>query len=197
MGKRFAARQHLAQQVARLMWEQGIQDFRLAKEKAARRLNLDSRHLPDNREIAEALRVHSRLFGGGQGPQRAQDLLEASVALMEFLDDLQPRLVGNLLSGTVTPHSELELHVFTDTPEQVDLLLQARGLASEWYDRRLRFGEADYRMLPALRFEWQGVGVKAVIFPLGGLRQAPLSPIDGKPMRRATLADAEAMLAAA
>lgn len=197
MGKRHAARQHLAQQVARLMWEQGIQDFRLAKEKAARRLNLDNRFLPDNREIAEALRVHSRLFGAGQGPQRAQDLLEAAVALMELLESLQPRLVGHLVSGTVTPHSEVELHLFTDTPEQADFLLEARGLRGESYDRKLRFGEDDYRVLPALRFDWQGLGVKAVIFPLRGLRQAPLSPIDGKPMRRATLAEAEAMLAAA
>lgn len=197
MGKRYATRQHLAQQVARLMWEQGIQDFRVAKEKAARGLNLDRQQLPDNREIAEALRVHSRLFGGGQGPQRTQDLLEAAVALMEFLESLQPRLVGSLLTGTVTPHSEVELHLFTDTPEQADLLLQGRGIESEWLDRRLRFGEDDYRVLPALRFEWQGFGVKAVIFPLRGLRQAPLSPIDGKPMRRATLAEAEVMLAAA
>ncbi len=197
MGKRYAARQHLAQQVARLMWEQGIQDYRLAKEKAARRLNVNHQHLPDNREIAEALRVHSRLFGAGEASRRTQDLLAAAVEVMRLLNSLQPRLVGSLLSGTVTPHSELELHLFSDTPEEAELLLQERGLACEWGDRRLRFGEADYRMLPALRFEWRAIGVKTVVFPLRGLRQAPLSPIDGKPMRRATLADAEGMLAAA
>ncbi|MGH8529351.1 MAG: hypothetical protein ACRETN_05840 [Nevskiales bacterium] len=197
MGKNSAARQHLAQQVAQLMWEQGIQDYRLAKEKAARRLHLDSRHLPDNREIAEALRVHSRLFGGAQAAQREQDLLAAAVELMGLLENLQPRLVGDLLSDTLTPHSELELHLFTDVPEQAELLLQSRGLSCEWHERRLRFGEDDYRNLPALRLEWNGLGVKAVVFPVRGLRQAPLSPIDGKPMRRASLADAEIMLAAA
>ncbi len=197
MGKRHATRQHLAQQVAQLMWEQGIQDYRLAKEKAARRLRLHSHQLPDNREIAEALRVHSRLFGGALASEREQDLLAAAVALMNMLEKLQPRLVGDLLNDTITPHSELELHIFTDVPEHAELLMQSRGLACEWHDRRLRFGEADYRTVPALRLEWGGVRVKAVVFPLHGLRQAPLSPIDGKPMRRATLADAEIMLAAA
>jgi hypothetical protein len=33
-----------------------------------------------------------------------------------------------------------------------------------------------------------------VVFPLDGIRQSPSSPVDGKPMRRATTAEVEALL---
>ena len=36
--------------------------------------------------------------------------------------------------------------------------------------------------------------VDAVVFPLDGIRQAPSSPVDGKPMRRASTAEVEALL---
>jgi hypothetical protein len=36
--------------------------------------------------------------------------------------------------------------------------------------------------------------VDAVVFPVDGIRQSPASPVDGKPMRRASAAEVEAML---
>jgi hypothetical protein len=38
--------------------------------------------------------------------------------------------------------------------------------------------------------------IEATVFPTDGIRQAPVSPVDGKPMRRADVADLEALLAA-
>ena len=34
--------------------------------------------------------------------------------------------------------------------------------------------------------------VEATVFPLDGIRQAPVSPVDGKPMRRADAAELDA-----
>jgi hypothetical protein len=34
------------------------------------------------------------------------------------------------------------------------------------------------------------------VFPLDGIRQAPVSPVDGRPMRRADTAEIEALLSA-
>ncbi|MCE3286298.1 MAG: hypothetical protein K0R70_2554, partial [Steroidobacteraceae bacterium] len=47
---------------------------------------------------------------------------------------------------------------------------------------------------PAFRFVAGRQTVDAVVFPLDGIRQSPCSPVDGKPMRRATRAEVEAML---
>jgi len=35
-----------------------------------------------------------------------------------------------------------------------------------------------------------------VVFPVDGIRQAPVSPVDGRPMRRADTAEVAALLAA-
>jgi hypothetical protein len=40
----------------------------------------------------------------------------------------------------------------------------------------------------------EGTDVELTVFPLDGLRQAPPSPIDGRPMRRLNLAGVERML---
>jgi len=59
-------RRALAQEAARIMAEHGVQDFLLAKRKAAERLGVTdvSAVLPKNREIEVALAEYQRLFGG-------------------------------------------------------------------------------------------------------------------------------------
>jgi hypothetical protein len=36
--------------------------------------------------------------------------------------------------------------------------------------------------------------IEATVFPTDGIRQAPVSPVDGKPMRRANVIELEALL---
>ena len=58
-------RRALAQEAARIMAEQGIEDFLLAKRKAAERMGAtDASVLPKNTEIEEALAEHNRSFEG-------------------------------------------------------------------------------------------------------------------------------------
>ena len=47
---------------------------------------------------------------------------------------------------------------------------------------------ADYR------FTHNDAPVEATVFPIDGVRQAPISPIDGKPMRRAGKKEVLALL---
>jgi len=50
---------------------------------------------------------------------------------MRLLADFQPRLVGPVLTGTATPHTDISLHLFAETPETVTLRLADRGIPSE------------------------------------------------------------------
>ena len=103
-------RVRIAQEAARIIREQGVRDYLVAKKKAAQRLAIFDRNvLPSNTEIAEALAEQQRLFG------------------------------------------------FTAGETEVD----------------------------------------ATVFSLLGLREPPASPVDGRPMRRARLAEVEALLAEA
>jgi len=188
-------RQAVADEAARMMTEQGIDDFLLAKRKAAERLGVvDAAILPRNTEIEAALFARRRLFSGGRHEAELADLRRSALQAMRLVVDFEPRLVGPVLTGTASAHSEINLHLFADTPEAVSIRLEERGVPHEALERRVRFERDRTVAYPAFRFVAGHQTVDAVVFPLDGIRQSPSSPVDGKPMRRATAAEVEALL---
>src|SRR3990167_6464188 len=100
-------RQHIATDAARIMAEEGVRDFQTAKRKAAARLGLpETKHLPGNDEVDSALQEYLRLFHGGRLTQSVRRLRELAAEAMRFLSKFDPRLVGPVLSGTVTRSEE-------------------------------------------------------------------------------------------
>ena len=188
-------RQAVAEEAARIMREQGVDDFLLAKRKAADRLGVtDASILPRNTEIEAALVAHQRLFAADRHEADLAAMRRSALEAMRLMSDFQPRLVGPVLTGTASAHSEINLHLFTESPEAVSIRLEERGVPHEVLERRLRYERDRVVTYPALRFVAGRQTVDAVVFPLDGIRQAPSSPVDGKPMRRASTAEVEALL---
>jgi len=188
-------RQAVAEEAARIMREQGVDDFLLAKRKAAGRLGVtDASILPRNTEVEAALVAHQRLFAADRHEADLAAMRRSALEAMRLMADFQPRLVGPVLTGTASAHSEINLHVFTESPEAVSIRLEERGVPHEVLERRLRYERDRVVTYPALRFVAGRQTVDAVVFPLDGIRQAPSSPVDGKPMRRASAAEVEALL---
>ena len=188
-------RQAVAEEAARVMAEQGIDDFLLAKRKAAERLGVvDASILPRNTEIEAALFARRRLFSGGRDDAAIATLRRSALQAMQFLADFEPRLVGPVLAGTASAHSDINLHLFSESAEAVSIKLEDRGVPHEALERRMRFERDRVVSFPAFRFVAGQQTVDAVVFPLDGIRQAPSSPVDGKPMRRATAAEVAALL---
>lgn len=183
------ARQTVAQEAARLIVEHGIRDFRVAKIKAAERLGVSGRGaLPGNAEIELAVSDHLSLFGGDAHASHLGQLREAALSAMEMLADFEPRLVGPVLQGTADHNSAVNLHVFADSPESIALELHACGYDCRPYERRLRISRgkgARPESFAGYEFRLEHAAVQATVFPVDGIRQAPISPVDGKPMRRA------------
>ncbi|GAB2564662.1 hypothetical protein GCM10027066_04920 [Dyella jejuensis] len=180
------------------MSEHGIRDFHHAKRKAAERLGvLDEQALPRNHEIEQALREHQRLFQGDSQPQLLRERREAAVEAMRFLQGFEPRLVGSVLDGTADSHSAVCLHVFSDDPEAIGLYLREHGVPFEMQTRRLRISREEQAEYPVLLFAADRLPFDLTVLPHNALRQAPLDRIDDKPMRRASLASVEIMLAEA
>jgi len=185
----------VAEEAARIMREQGVDDYLLAKRKAADRLGVtDASILPRNTEIEAALMAHQRLFAADRHESDLAALRRSALEAMRLMADFQPRLVGPVLAGTASPHSEINLHLFSESPEAVSIRLEDRGVPHEVLERRLRYERDRTVSYPALRFVAGRQTVDAVVFPLDGIRQAPCSPVDGKPMRRASVAEVEALL---
>src|SRR3984957_17407325 len=179
-------RQALAQEAARIMEEQGIEDFLQAKRKAAERLGVhDVAVLPKNVEIEAALRAHQRLFGREPHDHSLMEQRRVALKTMRLLAEFNPRLVGSVLTGTATDYSDINLHLFADASETVAIKLLDIGVPHEFYERRVKMDAERSVNYPALRFEASGRTVDATVFPIDGIRQSPYSPVDGRPMKRA------------
>ena len=189
-------RQRLAHEAARLMAEGGIRDFQMAKRKAAQRLGIfDDASLPRNREIEDALRDYQRLFLGDRQQADLRHRREAALRALEFFTAFQPRLVGPVLDGTADAHSPVLLHLHSDDPDAVPRWLDDQGIPAQARTRRLRLDRERETEVPAWLFGAEGLGFEVLVLPLDGLRQAPLSAIDEKPMRRASAAQLRTLLA--
>ena len=188
-------RRRIAADAARIMAEEGVRDFQAAKRKAAARLGLpETKHLPGNDEVDAALQEYLRLFHAGRLTQSVQRLRGLAAEAMRFLAKFEPRLVGSVLSGTVTSASAIELHLTADTPEEIGFWLQEHSIPFEQTDRRLRFGGERHEIFPAYRFTADNVPVELCVFDRREARETPLSPVDGKPMKRANLREVENLM---
>jgi len=116
-----------------------------------------------------------------------RDLKRRQMALdvMHRLQEFKPRLVGAVLAGTATAHDDVILHVFADRIETITLRLLEHGVPFELGERRTRLNSERVVNQPSVRLEVDDQPVELVVFGIDGIRQAPVSPIDGKPMRRA------------
>lgn len=189
-------RQRIAMEAARILGESGRSDFQAAKRKAAARLGApDTRNLPSNLEIEQALLEHQRLFEGDTQPGHLRHLRHAAQEAMRMFQDFQPRLVGPVLGGTANGHSDVQLHLFAETPEELVFSLLDQGIPYTESERRLRYGRTEAVTYPVYRFVAGDVTIELTVFPLDGLRQAPRSPVDGRPMERASLSRVAALLA--
>lgn len=190
-------RRALAQEAARIMSEQGVHDFLTAKRKAAERFGItDEAVLPRNTEIEDALMEYQRLFAADTHGLTLKAQREVALQVMQWFSEFEPRLVGPVLSGTATAHADVQLHLFADRAETVALRLLDRGVEHEVTERRLRLDAARFRAYPGLRFELSRQMVELTVFPTDGIRQAPVSPVDGRPMRRADTAELEQLVGA-
>jgi hypothetical protein len=179
------ARQVVAQEAARMIVDHGIRDYRLAKQKAAERLGVEGRgSLPGNTEVEAAVAEHLQIFGGESHADHLRLMRVAALSAMELLTSFTPRLIGPVLAGTADENSAVNLHVFADSPEAVAMELADLGISYKPYERRLKSRRNCVETYAGFEFHHSNSVIQVTVFPVDGIRQAPMSPIDGKPMKR-------------
>ena len=119
-------RAEIAVVAARMIAEHGA-DFGTAKRKAARQL-LGNRKvrgdvLPDNAQIEAEVRIYNELFFSETQPARLLHLRQLAALLMTELSQFSPYLVGAVLNGTAGDHSDIHLHLFAESPKDVEIYL--------------------------------------------------------------------------
>jgi hypothetical protein len=189
-------RRRLAHEAARLMAESGIRDFHQAKLKAAERLGIhDDASLPRNREIEDALREYQRLFLGDAHAAGLRLRREAALRALEFFAGFDARLVGPVLEGTADANTPVALQLYTDDADAVARFLDEHRIPADARSRHLRLDRTREGDFPAWIFSAEDLGFDLTVLPADALRQAPLSGVDEKPMRRASASQLRALLA--
>lgn len=191
----FELRERLAQESARLMIEHGIVDFGLAKRKAADNLSVAGLGgLPSNSQIEACLAERQRIFEPDWHADRLWQLRDLALSVMQQMAGFEPRLTGSVLSGTATINSRIELHVFASGPEIVGSALAGYGHRLSVCTQRFRFGGGRQIQVPGYRFHINGAQVLMPVFAENGIREAPLSSVDRRPMARASQRELEELL---
>ncbi len=120
-------RTQVAQAAAQLIAE-GMNDYQAAKRKAVRQLGLSgSVAMPDDAEVEVALRLHQSLFGSQALSDAVRKLQQAALEALQCLAQFSPWLVGPILSGAATAHTDIELEVVGVEPKIFEM--QLLGLA--------------------------------------------------------------------
>ncbi|HEY0721234.1 MAG TPA: hypothetical protein VGE50_08265 [Gammaproteobacteria bacterium] len=186
-------RRRLAEEAARLMLEQGIDSFSRARNKAAERLGVSDQHqLPDNREIEQAQLEYLHIFYPETQPKRLRHLRQTALRAMQLLARFEPRLVGPVLKGSAGEHSPVNLHLFAAQPEEISWFLMEQRIPHDTSERRYPGKPA--RSYPLFTFVAGDVQMELTVFPLDGIRQAPNSPVDGRPIKRADIKAVQRLL---
>lgn len=171
------------------MYEEGVHEYRDAKRKAARQfgsekaLSLGS-HLPSNAEIHAEVQ---RLIGIHEEevlPERLLRLRVLALRQMETLEPFRPYLVGSVLSGGVTERSDIDLHLFAESSDQVEEYLDKKGIPFEREVVTIRHG-GEFFEYPHIYLEENGVVIECTVYPVEDIHRIPKSSITGRAMERA------------
>ena len=188
-------REHIAQEAAKIMHEQSLRDYQQAKRKACERLGLsDKAAMPGNVEIQQALAAYLELFKADTQPELITRLRKAAVIAMRFLAEFEPRLVGGVLQGTADRHMPVQLHVFAEPPELILQFLIEQGVDYQLAGKRVQYCDGRVDNITLCQYRDAGVMVELFLFDRKGLREAPRSPVDGRPMQRMNLREVEKLI---
>jgi hypothetical protein len=188
-------RAHLAHLAARLMAEDGIEDYALAKKKAARQAGVaDTRNLPGNDEIDIALREYREIYHPEAHREQLIELREIAVRAMTALEKFNPHLVGNVLSGVAGKYAGIQLQLFTDDIKGVELHLIDLGADYE-ADQTVLYSGDNRITVPLFTVDDSGVEIEIAVLTTRDARVPLKTSPAGKAIERAKLQAVEELLA--
>lgn len=174
---------------ARIMYEEGVDQFYDAKRIAARRMlskgrgnGCRSKDLPSNGEISAALDAMANLYEGDARVKKLFAMRMVALDVMDALSEFYPRLIGSVSTGRIRAGSDIDLHVFTDELEYLEQRIRDLGWQYETQQvciqkqgKPVEFTHAYVDMV---------FPVELSVYPIKDLRVRGRSSTDGKPIIR-------------
>lgn len=192
----------LALEAARLMLEEGIKQYFVAKRIAAKRklgrtggkrTRYRPTDLPSNGEIREAILELSRIAEGSRRTRRLFAMRIVALEAMRELEGFEPRLIGSVSTGHVRRGSDIDISIFTDDEEGLERRL--RSLA--WtFEREVVTIQRAGGIREYVHFHVADLfAIELTVYPLRDLRLRTRSSTDGRPIVRFRIGDLESLAA--
>lgn len=184
-------RQTLAHEAARLMYEEGVDQYFNAKHLAAKRLfgrggskkmRYRPQDLPSNGEIQQALRELVQFTEGEFSQQRLFAMRIIALETMNKLEQFNPRLIGSVSTGHVREGSDIDLHVFTDNLEEIETHIHQLRWRFKTRQVTIHVG-GEYKEYTHIHYK-RVFPIEISVYSCNEIRITPRSSTDGKPMIR-------------
>lgn len=187
-------RERIAAAAARIMAEDGVDNFALAKRKAARQLGAaDSEALPANDEVEAELNAYRALYQPEEHAERIAELRRIALDAMRALERFSPYLTGPVLKGTAGPYAEIDLQLFPESPKDVEIFLLDRRIAYATQEAR-RFSGDRAHAVSVLSLNWDDTPLRLQVFDPRDERVALKATQAGRVLDRAGIPEVAALL---
>ena len=196
-------RQMIAQQAARMMAEDGINDFAYAKKKAGKQLGVsEASVLPTNAEIEEEIRLYHKIYNADEQPLELEKLRKAALITMQLFERFNPHLTGSVLDGTAGKFAQTNIHLFADSVKEVEMFLLNMQIPFESSEKSYRLSDKPSKdkkdkvrkTVPVFTLETELGVQKLSVFDVDDLRIATKRSVDGGNAERADVSDLQALL---
>src|SRR3954451_11108713 len=188
-------RQAIALEAARLMYERVESEYYTAKRKAAKRVcrqQVKPEDLPSNAEIREQIQLFARLHEGEKRTQHLREMRLDALRLMRVLRPFRPRLIGSVMTGHVRKGSDIDLHLFTDSPNLVADILEQAGCQYD-LERKQVVKHGESRVFTHIHVH-DRFNFELTVYPEDKAHYVFKSSITGKAIERASIAELEDFL---
>jgi len=173
------------------MYYEGREQYFDAKRTAARRVlgrdargaQFRARELPSNGEIRDAL---LQIVALAEGRDRSRRLFAMRVVALQVLTELAPwhaRLIGSVATGHARRGSDIDIHVFTDSIDGLELDLFRRQWTFETEEVLIKVGTG-FKVFQHIHAMDHPFPVELSVYALRERRIATRSSTDGKPIQR-------------
>ena len=180
-------RERISQLAARMIAQDGIQDYAFAKRKAARQLGVtEINNLPGNKEIEQAVRDYQNLYQKEEHQVQLQLLRKLAYSYMQQFEKFNPYLVGPILNGTATWNSLINLQLVTDNAKDVEMFLLNRQIPYKPGIKRIQVGN-EQREVPVYALHEEEVAIELAVVSPSDLHAMPKKTSEGEVLERVKL----------
>jgi len=192
MGHLQQIKQRLAIESARLMSEEGIDDFHYARKKAAQHFGIQDIHAyPSNEEIISEIKLHQAIYGSADQANILRELRTTALNAMKLFKDYTPKLTGSVLSGYAGKNSRIDIHLFTDTVEDIAVILMEHNIPYQLAETRLNFNKKISKIFPKFQFFAGDHQLNLTVIPNRQKNNLPLNTSNGQSIQRASIKQVE------